>query len=172
MTGNLAQDLIDQHMRDNQGKPVMQLVMGGKFAQQIICRGLPYKSEKEEEFYQVDNRSTSLLSHQQTGSESRNLITEGLRNHRHHGGNNLNDLCTAKSRQQRSLKMWKVERVQREAVYEINRSDLKSAFWQVSIDVRGKRTLEESLDFYVQGELMEGDNQYLCEELGKKVRPT
>ena len=40
---------------------------------------------------------------------------------------------------------------------------------QVSLDVRGKRTLEESLDFYVQGELMEGDNQYLCEELGKKV---
>lgn len=41
---------------------------------------------------------------------------------------------------------------------------------QVSLDVRGKRTLEESLDFYVQGELMEGDNQYLCEELGQKAR--
>ena len=40
---------------------------------------------------------------------------------------------------------------------------------QVSLDVRGKCGLEESLDFYVQGELMEGDNQYLCEELGKKV---
>ena len=40
---------------------------------------------------------------------------------------------------------------------------------QVSIDVRGKRTLEESLDFYVQGELMEGENQYLCEGLGRKV---
>lgn len=49
----VVQDLIDQHMRDNTGKPVMQLVMGGKFAQQIICKGLPYKSEKEEEFYQV-----------------------------------------------------------------------------------------------------------------------
>lgn len=35
--------------------------------------------------------------------------------------------------------------------------------------MRGKRTLEESLDLYVQGELMEGDNQYLCEEAGKKV---
>ena len=40
---------------------------------------------------------------------------------------------------------------------------------QLSLDVRGKRTLEESLDLYVQGELMEGDNQYLCEEAGKKV---
>ena len=40
---------------------------------------------------------------------------------------------------------------------------------QLSLDVRGKSTLEESLDLYVQGELMEGDNQYLCEEAGKKV---
>ena len=47
------QDLIDQQMQDTKQKPVMQLVMGGKFAQQIICKGLPYKSEKEEDFYQV-----------------------------------------------------------------------------------------------------------------------
>lgn len=40
---------------------------------------------------------------------------------------------------------------------------------QISLDVRGKKTLEESLDFYCQGELMEGDNQYFCEEAGKKV---
>ena len=33
-----------------------------------------------------------------------------------------------------------------------------------------KANLEESLDFYCQGELMEGDNQYFCEEVGKKVR--
>jgi hypothetical protein len=41
---------------------------------------------------------------------------------------------------------------------------------QVSLEVRGKRTLRESLDFYVQGELMEGDNQYFCEEAGRKAR--
>ena len=41
---------------------------------------------------------------------------------------------------------------------------------QISLDVRGKKNLEESLDFYCQGELMEGDNQYYCEEVGKKVR--
>ncbi len=40
---------------------------------------------------------------------------------------------------------------------------------QISLDVRGKKNLEESLDFYCQGELMEGDNQYFCEEVGKKV---
>ena len=40
---------------------------------------------------------------------------------------------------------------------------------QLSLDVRGKSTLEESLDLYVQGELMEGDNQYFCEEASKKV---
>lgn len=41
---------------------------------------------------------------------------------------------------------------------------------QVSLDVRGKRNLHESLDLYVQGELMEGDNQYFCEKAGKKAR--
>jgi len=43
-------------------------------------------------------------------------------------------------------------------------------FYQISLDVRGKRTLAESLDSYVSKELMDGQNQYLCEELGKKVR--
>ena len=42
---------------------------------------------------------------------------------------------------------------------------------QISLDVVNKRSLEESLDFYCQGELMEGDNQYFCEEAGRKVRP-
>lgn len=42
-------------------------------------------------------------------------------------------------------------------------------FYQISLDVRGKRTLAESLDSYVQRELMDGENQWLCEELGKKV---
>lgn len=40
---------------------------------------------------------------------------------------------------------------------------------QISLDVVNKRSLEESLDFYCQGELMEGDNQYFCEEIGRKV---
>lgn len=40
---------------------------------------------------------------------------------------------------------------------------------QISLDVVNKRSLEESLDFYCQGELMEGDNQYFCEEAGRKV---
>ena len=42
---------------------------------------------------------------------------------------------------------------------------------QISLDVVNKRSLEESLDFYCQGELMEGDNQYFCEEAGRKVLP-
>ena len=47
------QDIADQYLRDRRSTPVLQAVIGGKFAQQIICKGLPYRSEKEEEFYQV-----------------------------------------------------------------------------------------------------------------------
>jgi len=34
--------------------------------------------------------------------------------------------------------------------------------------VRGKSTLEESLDLYVQGELMEGDNHTFAKKLAKR----
>ena len=55
-------------------------------------------------------------------------------------------------------------------------------FYHISLDVRGKRTLGESLDSYVSKELMDGTNQYKlececgqqgcykCEQRGKKVR--
>ncbi|EFN51470.1 hypothetical protein CHLNCDRAFT_59229, partial [Chlorella variabilis] len=49
-------------------------------------------------------------------------------------------------------------------------SEREEEFYQISLDVRGKRTLAESLDSYVSKELMDGQNQYLCEELGKKVK--
>lgn len=47
------QDLVDQHLRERKETPAMQAVMGGTFAQQIICRSVNYRSEKEEDFYQV-----------------------------------------------------------------------------------------------------------------------
>ena len=49
----LLQDLVDQHLRDNKEHAAMQEVMGGTFAQQIICRSVPHRSEKDEEFYQA-----------------------------------------------------------------------------------------------------------------------
>jgi hypothetical protein len=41
-------------MRDAGATPAMQAVMGGKFAQQIVCKSINYRSEREEDFYQVD----------------------------------------------------------------------------------------------------------------------
>ncbi len=47
------QDSIDQHLKSSCQTPAIQAVMGGKFAQQIICKGIDYTSEREEEFYQI-----------------------------------------------------------------------------------------------------------------------
>ena len=44
---------MDQHLRERKETPAMQAVMGGTFAQQIICKSVSYRSEKEEDFYQV-----------------------------------------------------------------------------------------------------------------------
>ena len=40
----------------------MQEVMGGTFAQQIICRSVPHRSEKDEEFYQACNPPACLAA--------------------------------------------------------------------------------------------------------------
>ena len=41
-------------------------------------------------------------------------------------------------------------------------------FTHVSVEVRGKKGLEESLASYVSGELLEADNQWSCESCGAK----
>lgn len=49
------------------------------------------------------------------------------------------------------------------------RSEREEEFYQISVDVKGCGSLERSLEGYVAGELMEGDNSYFCEELGQRV---
>ncbi len=49
------------------------------------------------------------------------------------------------------------------------RSEREEEFYQISVDVKGFDSLEKSLEGYVAGELMEGDNAYYCEELGQRV---
>ena len=41
-------------------------------------------------------------------------------------------------------------------------------FFALSVTVKNE-TLQESLDQYVKGELLEGDNAYFCEKCGEKV---
>ena len=55
-----AQDTVDQHLRDAQLPPVMQAQFGGTLATRIICRGVPYRSEKDEDFVQVTHLSQSV----------------------------------------------------------------------------------------------------------------
>lgn len=57
------QDLVDQHLRDRGRQPIMQAQFGGKVATQIVCRSVPYRSEKEEDFIQASgNWSLSMDS--------------------------------------------------------------------------------------------------------------
>lgn len=55
----------------------MKSVLGGTFANQIICRDHNYRSEKEEEFYQIsvnvrgmDNLEKSLEAYVQVGGRA------------------------------------------------------------------------------------------------------
>lgn len=44
---------MDQHLISSRQLPAIQRVMGGRFVQQVICRGHDFKSEREEDFYQI-----------------------------------------------------------------------------------------------------------------------
>lgn len=45
----------------------------------------------------------------------------------------------------------------------------EEAFTVISIDIRNYSNLYDSLEQYVKGDLLEGDNAYLCEKCDKKV---
>jgi len=48
-----TQDGVDAHMRSVGSPLAMSAVLGGTFAQQVICREGPYRSERDDEFLQI-----------------------------------------------------------------------------------------------------------------------
>ena len=49
------------------------------------------------------------------------------------------------------------------------KSEREESFYTLQLEVKHKRSILESLRLYVDGEALEGDNKYLCEEADKKV---
>ncbi|EGR28119.1 ubiquitin carboxyl-terminal hydrolase family protein, putative [Ichthyophthirius multifiliis] len=50
-----------------------------------------------------------------------------------------------------------------------HKSERKEAFLVLSLPIENKRTLNECLESFVQGEMLSGDNQYKCDKCQKKV---
>lgn len=47
--------------------------------------------------------------------------------------------------------------------------DREEEFYAISLNVKNKKTIQDSLDSFVEGEMLEGDNAYLCGKCNKKV---
>jgi ubiquitin C-terminal hydrolase len=45
-------------------------------------------------------------------------------------------------------------------------------FYTISLDIKGKKSLVEALQYYIKADVLDGDNMYYSEELNKKVRAT
>lgn len=43
-------------------------------------------------------------------------------------------------------------------------------FYTIGLDIKGKKNLQEALQFFVKGDLLDGDNKYYSEELDSKVK--
>ncbi|KAG2385608.1 hypothetical protein C9374_003423 [Naegleria lovaniensis] len=54
-------------------------------------------------------------------------------------------------------------------IYDDNVSERPENFNIISLEVKNKRNIMESLDLYVQGEMLEGNNQYYSDKLEKHV---
>ena len=48
-------------------------------------------------------------------------------------------------------------------------SERDEAFFTVSLDIKNKTSINEALDFYVQGEMLTGGDAYFCSKCNKKV---
>eukprot|EP00245_Coleochaete_scutata_P011528 TRINITY_DN429_c0_g2_i1.p1 TRINITY_DN429_c0_g2~~TRINITY_DN429_c0_g2_i1.p1 ORF type:complete len:2250 (-),score=350.03 TRINITY_DN429_c0_g2_i1:694-7287(-) len=84
-------DTVDETLKGERREPTLTRIYGGTFAQQVICRGCPHRSEREDNFAAI------------------------------------------------------------------------------SVDVKNKRDLVESLESFVRGDLLEADNAYHCETCNTKV---
>eukprot|EP01129_Flabellula_baltica_P011122 TRINITY_DN4802_c0_g1_i1.p1 TRINITY_DN4802_c0_g1~~TRINITY_DN4802_c0_g1_i1.p1 ORF type:complete len:2081 (-),score=416.76 TRINITY_DN4802_c0_g1_i1:9-6251(-) len=49
-------------------------------------------------------------------------------------------------------------------------SERREKFYTMSVGVQGKRKITESLDLFIQGDMLDGDNKYHCEKCDKKVK--
>ena len=48
-------------------------------------------------------------------------------------------------------------------------SEREESFLAISLPAKSKKTLQECLQSFVQGEMLDGDNSYFCEKCDKKV---
>ncbi|CAG8541215.1 3475_t:CDS:10 [Ambispora gerdemannii] len=48
-------------------------------------------------------------------------------------------------------------------------SEREDPIFNIQCEVKNKKNIEESLQLYVEGEIMDGDNKYYCEMCGRKV---
>jgi ubiquitin C-terminal hydrolase len=44
------------------------------------------------------------------------------------------------------------------------------AFTTITLEIKNKRNMQESLDSYVNADILEGDNSYYCERYNRKIR--
>ena len=41
---------------------------------------------------------------------------------------------------------------------------------RISLEIKNKKNIAEALDFFVKGDVLEGDNMYHCDEHNRKIR--
>ena len=48
-------------------------------------------------------------------------------------------------------------------------SQITEPFYRITLDIKGHKNLEEALDAYIKGEILDGENKYYCSDYNKKI---
>ena len=48
-------------------------------------------------------------------------------------------------------------------------SQITEPFYRITLDIKGHKNLEEALDAYIKGEILDGENKYYCSDYDKKI---
>ena len=48
-------------------------------------------------------------------------------------------------------------------------SQITEPFYRITLDIKGHKNLEEALDAYIKGEVLDGENKYYCSDYNKKI---
>merc|ERR1712228_748584 len=74
----------------------------------------------------------------------------------------------AQKRREKKLKKKSKEEKEKKEDEEKNEDEDEEAFHTVSLTVKNKSSLKESLELYVKGDILDGDNKWLCSECDAK----
>jgi hypothetical protein len=158
---NMLFDKLEKCLKGTQQERILQDCFGGKVVNQIICKETVRVGDQVQCAESLSHAliplfllSSPLLVSSPLLASSPSLLSSLS----HVGESRI--VCNAGLK--RSMQVFGLDNP--------FKSEREEKFFTLQLEVKHKRNILESLDLFVEGEMLEGDNKYFCEEADQRVR--